>query len=817
MIILQNMKRLRNWVCHRNKIPIDPKTGNPAKSNDPNTWGTYEQAKEWMERDKSISGLGFMFGNSPYVGIDIDHCIQDGKTSELAHKIITTFQSYTEISPSGTGVHIICKGKLKGTGRKNSELGLEIYDTGRYFTVTENAIKAYPNVLECQKEIDELCQKYFSEKSKATSKSAQTVPKQQQICHLEDEKLLEIARNSRNGTKFADLYAGNWQNYYKSQSEADIALCNMLAFWTGNDFDQIDRIFRSSGLMRDKWNQQHGINTYGDMTITKAVDTCEETFQPSQMCNFNDIKKVETRTETVQSGTESVQSGIEWNENSKESVQNGTEISQNGTESSENGTETVQNDTKSSENGTETNENNSESAQNDTPTFQNLDRFHRFNGKGQITGVFDAKIRDYIIETEHIIVVGGCTYLYKNGVYLLDKQGHEIKNIIQSLIYMEFQNARTINRVYDLILLQKCLQKNYYEVNQYPNYYINFQNGMLNVKTLELLPHSPDYFSMNQIPHNWKMLAVSDYLKDHQKCQNSLHFLNTSFIKEDTKTIFQYLGLCMTHNMDYQMFLLLLGEGANGKSVLIDLFNAIIGSENISSLSMGNLTQRFFSSQLLFKLCNTCADISKISIEDDAELKKVIGGDTLQAEFKGKDSFVFAPYAKFLFSANRFPHVDDRSNGFKRRLRVVEMNQNPPKKDVHLKEKLMKELDFWISSAVLWLQQALQKQDIYESENSKKARQKIHKDSDSVYAFVHDCLERFEGHDMPRSEMFQEYDKYCIQNERVRVKKKTFFDEMTAKGFVTKKDRIGVVVYTNVHIKICNDDFDYIVYRGNKT
>lgn len=729
------MKKFKNWVCHKNKMPIDPKTGNAAKSNDSNTWGTYQQAKECMKRDKSISGLGFMFGNSPYVGIDIDHCIQDGKMNELAQKIIATFQSYTEISPSGTGVHILCKGKLEGGGRKNSNLGLEVYDTGRYFTVTENALESYPNVLECQKEIDALCQEYFSKKEPKNGK------KQQQFCYLEDEKLIELAKNSKNGLKFADLYAGNWQNYYKSQSEADIALCNMLAFWTGNDFDQIDRIFRSSGLMREKWNQKHGINTYGDMTITKAVDGCEETFQPSQVRDFNDIKKVETHTGTEQ--------------NPKKEVEKEEK--------------------------------------------KPLDQFHKFNGKGQVIGVFDAKIMKYLIETEHLVVVGDSIYLYQNGVYQMDIKGTQLKNKIQNLIYEEFQNARTINRIYDLILMQSCLRKRYSEMNQYPDFWINFQNGMLNVKTMELLPHAPVYFSMNQIPHDWKEIENKSY-------PASEHFLNTSVLEQDIITIFEYLGLCMTHSTKYQIFLLLKGEGANGKSILIDIFHAVIGEQNISNLSMSKLTQRFFSSQLCFKLCNTCADISKITIEDDAELKTIIGGDVIQAEFKGKDSFSFRPYAKMLFSANRFPYVDDKSDGFKRRLRVIDMNQKPPGKDVDLTEKILQELDYWVYWAVQNLRIVLERKDVFESQNSKKVRENLHKESDSVYAFINDCLQPQAGMMIKRADMFREYDKYCHYYERVRVKKKTFFEEIAAKGFVAKRKDTEGYVYSNVAFIIWEEE-----------
>jgi len=743
------MKKYKNWVCHRNKIPIDPNTGQAAKSNDPNTWGTYQQAKMLMECDKSISGLGFMFSNTPYVGIDIDHCIQNKKFSELAREIITTLQSYTEISPSGTGVHIICKGKIEA-GRKNSTLGLEMYDSGRYFTVTGRMLKNYQNIVECQNQIDSICEKYFE------VKKSEKAPKQQSISHFEDQKLIEIAIKSQNGGKFGDLYAGNWQNYYKSQSEADIALCNMLAFWTACDFEQMDRIFRTSGLMRNKWNEMHGINTYGDMTITKAIDDCNNTFEPSQTRDFNGINTVETPSKPCQNESENTQ-------NQQENEQNGQENEQN-------------------------------------PHF--LDRFHKFNAKGNITGVFDAEIVDYIIKNNHIVSIGDIVYLYEEGIYKEDRKGKKLKFIIQNLIYKEFQNSRTINRIYELVLIQPSIRKDYTQLNQYHYSCINFKNGMLDVNTMELLPHKPEYYSMNQIPHNFKHITKADL----EKYPHSQQFLKTSFNIPDIDTMFQYMGVCMTHNMLYQIFLLLLGEGANGKSLLIDMFNVVIGEKNISSLSMDKLTQRFFSSQLLFKLANTCADISKITIEDDAELKKIVGGDMIQAEFKGKDSFSFRPYAKMLFSANRFPHVDDKSNGFKRRLRVIEMNKEPKEKDVYLKEKMLEELEFWVYMAVQGLKKVLAQNNVFESENSKKTREKIYKDGDSVFAFISDCLIPQEDCNIRRSEMFKEYCDYCDYFERVRVKKRTFFDELKAKGIVAKKDRTGNMIYENLCFFIWKDE-----------
>ena len=739
------MKRYSNWVCHKNKIPIDPKTGNNAKSNDSTTWGTYQQAKLFMEQNKNISGIGFMFSHSPYVGIDIDHCVDaQGIMSKLALDVISIFQSYTEFSPSGTGIHIICKGKLPGAGRKNSNLGLEMYDAGRYFTVTENVLKGYTMIGERQQEIDTIYQKYFNVPKKENYQQ-QTL----QQTYLEDDKLIEIAAKSQNGRKFLDLYAGNWQSYYNSQSEADLSFCNMLAFWTACNFDQMDRIFRVSGLMREKWDKKHGINTYGDTTITKEIDCCDTVYQPPEVRDFKNVE-------------------VKQQKQKKEQQPQSAPVQQQ------------------------------------PKADHSLDRFHKFNGKGQITGVFDVEIVDYIITTENIIKVADVVYLYHNGVYEEDKKGEILKYKIQNLIYRDFQNSRTINRIYDLLLIQPSIKKQYWQLNQFPAYWVNFKNGMLNVQTMELLPHSAEYFSMNQIPHEYKALAKSDLVN----FPHSQQFLKTSFDVQDVETVFQYMGVCLTHTILYQIFLLLLGEGANGKSLLIELFHAVIGEKNISNLSMDKLTQRFFSSQLFLKLINTCADIPKINIEDDAELKKIIGGDSIQAEFKGKDSFSFKPYAKLLFSANRFPHVDDKSDGFRRRLRVIEMNKKPQNKDIHLKQKMLKEIDFWIFTAVQGLRKVLDNHDIYESDNSKRVKENIYKNGDSIYAFIADCLQPQQGAVIKRAEMFREYDKYCQYYERARVRKRTFFDEMKAKGFETKRTTNAGYIYENYVFIIWEDEKD---------
>lgn len=266
------MKELNNWVCFRSedrngkksKVPYDPKTGNRAKSNDPTTWSDYKTAAT----TKGYDGIGFMFSNSPYVGIDIDNCISgNGELSELALEVVQQLSSYTEYSPSGKGLHIICKADMPTGGNKNSRLGLEMYARGRFFTVTERIYGGYDTIEERKTEVIALWEKYFKKRNPTP-----TVDEYEPTSILNDDELLAKAVQSKNGEKFAKLYHGEWEGLYPSQSEAEQALCNILAFWTRKDRKQMDRLFRNSGLMRQKWDRATGGKTYGEITILKAIN-----------------------------------------------------------------------------------------------------------------------------------------------------------------------------------------------------------------------------------------------------------------------------------------------------------------------------------------------------------------------------------------------------------------------------------------------------------------------------------------------------------------------------------------------------------------
>lgn len=290
--IPQELKVLKQWVCWQAikktegkviKKPINPYTGQGAQSNNSNTWSDFETAVKASNR---FNGIGFMFDNG-YFGVDIDNVKDDieqfkyaeetGREAKdnIIYEFIHKLGSYAEYSQSGNGIHIICKGSLPG-GR-NRKGNVEMYSKERYFIMTGNVIlPEYTQILDCTEKIKPLHNKYIGGYSAKKAGTNIIIPSKS----ISD--IIEIAKKSKQGSLFSDLLSGNWEGKYQSQSEADIAFCNMLAFWTSKDFSKIDEIFRSSGLMRSKWDELHGSETYGTITINEAISKCMDVYQPKK-------------------------------------------------------------------------------------------------------------------------------------------------------------------------------------------------------------------------------------------------------------------------------------------------------------------------------------------------------------------------------------------------------------------------------------------------------------------------------------------------------------------------------------------------------
>lgn len=286
----KDLAALPNWVCWRlekdkksgrdMKVPYSPYDTKRASASNPATWGSLSEAQTCAEK-YLFSGIGFMFTEkSGIVGVDIDHCLADGKPNGIAADILSQLPpTYIEISPSGTGLHIFLKGTLPPGGNRNSKLGVEMYSSSRYFTVTGKTFeKSADSIGEDNGALEYIHRKYIAQSKQNRQKPRENQPNSS----LSDDEIVSLAQASKDSEAFTSLWQGNWQEKYKSQSEADFALCRKLAFWTRRNMEQIDRLFRKSGLFREKWEVRHsaGGATYGEQTVSNACAVTSQIYSP---------------------------------------------------------------------------------------------------------------------------------------------------------------------------------------------------------------------------------------------------------------------------------------------------------------------------------------------------------------------------------------------------------------------------------------------------------------------------------------------------------------------------------------------------------
>ncbi len=280
---LEELKSRPQWVAYRleerggkiTKPPYIANSGQHADSTNPLTWRPYTVARAAFKK-AGHRGLGFVTtADDPYTGIDLDHCrdAATGAVAEWAQHLVARFDSYTEVTPSDEGLRIWIKATLPdGHSRRGS---IELYDRGRYFTVTGRHLKGTPETIEARQAVlEEVCAELWPPKPARKTSLPQPVD-------LNDAQLIEEACNAKGGDAFGRLWRGDLSDVEGDHSRGDFTLCGRLAFWTAGDGRRMDRMFRSSGLMREKWDERRGPSTYGAITIEEALAGRVEFYSPA--------------------------------------------------------------------------------------------------------------------------------------------------------------------------------------------------------------------------------------------------------------------------------------------------------------------------------------------------------------------------------------------------------------------------------------------------------------------------------------------------------------------------------------------------------
>lgn len=300
------MAHLEQWVLWKAeklkdkdeyaKVPYQT-IGIRADSTKPHSWSNFEKTIEYID---GYEGIGFVLTkDDDYICLDLDDIHIDSETYEPITDIAKEVMQKTwwEVSPSGTGIHAYFKGTLPDeVMKKNKSEHLELYSHSRFMTFTGVNDDVYREVSSDQSYIDFLVEHYF----KREVSTNDTINYNISPANLDDNEVIQLMAKSKNAHKLSKLMSGGWREIFESQSEADLSLLNALAFYTQNNDGQMDRIFRTSDLMREKWDELRGAKTYGQISIEKAIADCKNVYDPKYN-NSYEIQLNEESTEVIPS------------------------------------------------------------------------------------------------------------------------------------------------------------------------------------------------------------------------------------------------------------------------------------------------------------------------------------------------------------------------------------------------------------------------------------------------------------------------------------------------------------------------------------
>lgn len=392
--------------------------------------------------------------------------------------------------------------------------------------------------------------------------------------------------------------------------------------------------------------------------------------------------------------------------------------------------------------------------------------------------ILDDKIAEYITGKQlKIFVLNGNPYIYRRGYYIRDEDGKILKAHIKKLIWPDLVTIGRINRVYNLILADYRLSKKNEDVNQYPAHWINFRNGMYDPVKKVMRPHKPEYLSINQIPHKYDENAEYDGTVADE------FFKGIFPDAQDREMFFAYAGLCMSRDTSFQKFLIIIGVPGSGKSTAINMLIDAVGKENVSSITLQDLNERFTPTELLGRLLNACADLPKKALDQVDAIKRITGEDLVKGEYKGGKVFAFRSYAKLVFSANEMPvNLDEKSDAFYRRMISIEVIKKG-KEIPDLKQGLECSMPGFIRECVAALSRLYSSHQEIDSPNSKRLVHEFHREADNVQAFLDDRIEMKKGERILRAELYRLYETYCIRNRWTALSARSFYKNLRGKGY----------------------------------
>jgi P4 family phage/plasmid primase-like protien len=654
--IPQSLRERPQWLLWKQetrdgdttKVPYQP-NGSHARSNDSATWCSFEEARSAFESG-GFDGIGFVFTpTDPVVGIDLDNAVSDGDLTGGAWDVVKRLDSYTEGSPSGTGLHVICEGTLPDydatTGKKTTDVvgmkEIEVYDRGRYFTFTGRHLDSAPSTVEGREsEIHALCKDKFGDPSPdpEPNTSAPSTPS-----NLSDRELIEKAKNADDGGTFSRLWSGDTSGHGGDHSRADLALVNELAFWTRGDRRRIDQLFRDSGLCRDKWTDRAD---YRKRTIDEALDGRTEFYEP----------------DSPSSGSPSSGSP-----SSRSSGMGPRGDGQKGTEP--------------------------EPPSDDLDGWDAVRAVYEDNKAEARVVAAETAIEDLHFATREET---GQLYYFDSEDKVYDSGGAQA---LRTLLVEELGPKHSRHEENEI--RSKIEAKTYR--SGFGGEFVPVANGDLFVEesSVELEDVEPERAPFYRSKAPWDPSADCPRFAAH------LHEVVPT--QQERETLQEYVGYCLLHwDIPHHKALFMVGPTASGKSTTLAVIRKLLGqTSNVSPQQLVN--ERFGAAELEGSWANIRSDINNAVLRDIGKFKEIVGGDPIYVERKFEQGYAIRPTAKHLYSANQLPEASVDDAAFYRRILLVSFPETIPEEEQQNRSELDAALESELDGILRWAVQGLQR------------------------------------------------------------------------------------------------------------
>ena len=388
----------------------------------------------------------------------------------------------------------------------------------------------------------------------------------------------------------------------------------------------------------------------------------------------------------------------------------------------------------------------------------------------------------YLVKKHHIKRVNGLLHLYRDGVYVSNQMLLE-RAMIDLIPTLSAQNRSEVQKYVEILC---CDNRPMAEVH-----FIAFGNGILDLRDDSISVFDPSIVITNRINWNYRKDAYSEVV-DKTLNKIACHDPQIRLLLEEVA------GYCLFRRNELRKSFCLTGGARGGKSSYINLLGQMLGEDNITALDLKDMGDRFRTAELFGKLANLGDDISEKFVDDVSTFKKVVSGDKIVVERKGKDPFFFSNYAKLIFSANELPRLRDRSQAVIDRMIIIPFDavfsKDDPDYDPFISDKLRTKeaLEYFIKIAVEGLKRVIKRKEFTRSAKVEKALRGYNEEINPILIFFDD-VEKDEFTRESAGYWYTQYCEHCVAYGCVAMSRPAFTRQILQKypDFEIKVSRVN--------------------------